>query len=103
MTGAVSSLAIYQDSRVRVCVRCNRSRRIGGRGLCDSCYPTCRRNGTLHQFSRAPRRTAAETAAEALFLASAGAGHHDIAVMLGITPASVEAALRRARNARGGR
>lgn len=34
----------------RVCLRCERERSMKGRGLCDSCWGVCARNGTLHDW-----------------------------------------------------
>jgi hypothetical protein len=76
---------------------CHPDRPVNARGLCDSCYETHWRNGTLGQFpTKRTQRFRDDFVAEYRHLRSYGLGRSEIAARLGMTRNAVDAAYRRA-------
>lgn len=75
--------------------RCHPTRLSYGRGLCRGCYDHHRQRGSLHAFPRTNRPTT-EFAADYDLLRSEGYSRKDIALRLGMTRNTVDAAYRRA-------
>lgn len=80
----------------QVCAECGEPRGQGsGRGLCKRCYNGSRKRGDVATRARG-HRPLAKTIAEYDTLSVQGYNHREIAAQLGIKPASLSSALRRA-------
>lgn len=76
---------------------CHPNRPVNARGLCDSCYETHWRNGTLDQFpTKRTQRFRADFIADYAHLRAHGLGRTAIAERLGMTRGAVDRAYWRA-------
>jgi len=76
---------------------CHPGRPVNARGLCDSCYETHWKAGTLDQFpTQRTQRRRVEFLADYVLLRSEGYTRSQIADRLGMTRNALDAAVRRA-------
>lgn len=110
MTDLRDQLGAFEDAARRLLARprrlvlvharpatCHPGRPVNARGLCDSCYETHWKAGTLDQFpTQRTQRRRVEFLADYVLLRSEGYTRSQIADRLGMTRNALDAAVRRA-------